>query len=131
MAILDVIADAGGKVVGDDMACCGRRLYPAGTSDDPFRRIAESMLGGSPDSTLGCSVGDRTDHLLQLATRTEASAVIFHVLKFCEPELFYLPQLRKALEQRGVRSVVLELHVNDAMPHQVVTRIEALLETTQ
>ena len=50
-------------------------------------------------------------------------------MKFCEPELFYLPQLRAALDQAGLRSIVVEADVTEALPAQAVTRVEALLES--
>ncbi len=129
MRILEVIAEAGGRVAADDLACCGRRLYPPGRSDDPLQRLAQSLLGGSPDATRGSSVQDRVDHLQRLVLQSGAKAVVFYLVKFCEPELFYLPQLRAALERSGVRSVTIEVDVGDPMSHQVVTRLEALLET--
>jgi len=128
MEVFDLIAAAGGAVVADDLACCGRRLYPPGTSSDPFRRMAESILGGPPDSTRGSSVGQRSAHLCQLAARTGARAIVFYLVKFCEPELFYLPLLRRALERAGIRSQTVEVDLADPLSRQVATRVEALVE---
>ncbi|MBW2454089.1 MAG: 2-hydroxyacyl-CoA dehydratase [Deltaproteobacteria bacterium] len=127
--ILEVIAEAGGRVAADDLACCGRRLYPAGRSEQPFERLAQGLLGGSPDSTRGSAVDERVEHLQRLVLQTGAKAVVFYLVKFCEPELFYLPQLREALERSDLRTVTIEVDVGDPLSHQVVTRLEALLET--
>jgi benzoyl-CoA reductase/2-hydroxyglutaryl-CoA dehydratase subunit BcrC/BadD/HgdB len=116
-------------VVADDFACVGRRVYPAGKSDDPFRRMAERLLDGPPDSTRGSDVGERVRHLKKLSDQSGAKAILFFIVKFCEPELFYLPQMRAELEKLGLRSVIVEADVTDALPHQVVTRVEALMET--
>jgi benzoyl-CoA reductase/2-hydroxyglutaryl-CoA dehydratase subunit BcrC/BadD/HgdB len=129
MAILDAISAAGGRVAADDWSCCGRRLYPAGSSLEPLRRMAESLLGAGPDATRGSSIAARADHLLRLVERTGAVAVIFHLVKFCEPELFYVPELGRALAEKGVRTVSLEVDVSEPWSHQLSTRIEALLET--
>lgn len=129
VAIFDVIAAAGGVVVADDLACCGRRLYPRGSGDDPFVRLARSLLGGPPDSTRGAAVQSRLDHLRALTERTGARAVVFLVVKFCEPELFYLPLLRSGLDALGLRSVTLEVDIGDQLPSQAETRVQALLET--
>ncbi len=126
---LDVIEGAGGRVVADDLACGSRRTYPAGTRDDPYERMAERLLGGPPDPTRAVPVQARIDHLSALAQASGARAVIFYGVKFCEPELFYLPQLRGGLESAGLRTLSLEIDITDALPHQVVTRVEALLET--
>lgn len=128
-AMLDCVGEAGGLVVANDLACFGRRCYPVGASDQPIRRMAERLLGGAPDSTKGSSISDRADHLLQLADRFKSSGVVFAIVKFCEPELFYLPILQKRLADAGVRSLILEVDISDALPHQVVTRLEAFLET--
>ena len=128
-AVLEAIDRAGGLVVGDDLACSGRRLYPVGHATDPIGRMVERLLGAVPDTTRGDSVAARCEHLLELVSRTKARGAIFFEPKFCEVECFYLPEQRKALEARGVRSIVIEVDVGDALPHQVTTRIEALLET--
>jgi benzoyl-CoA reductase/2-hydroxyglutaryl-CoA dehydratase subunit BcrC/BadD/HgdB len=128
MAIFDAIEEAGGTVVADDLAGSGRRCYPPGTSADPLRRMAEGMLGGPPDSTRGSAVGERVRFIRSLCSRSGARGVLFFEVKFCEPEQFYLPQLRKSLEAGGLRSVVLEVDIGDSLPHQAITRLEALLE---
>jgi len=128
-ALLDCVAEAGGLIVANDLACFGRRCYPKGESDQPIRRMAQRLLGGSPDSTKGSSIRERADHLLQLADKFGSKGVVFAIVKFCEPELFYLPILQKRLGDAGVRSLILEVDISDSLPHQVVTRLEAFLET--
>ncbi len=127
--LFDTIAQAGGKVVADDLACCGRRLYPRGTRTNIFERIAERLMAAGPDAMLGRPIQQRIDHLCSLAERTHARGVIFYEVKFCEPELFDLPQLCQALHARGLRTLVLETELNRGLPAQTVTRIEAFLET--
>jgi benzoyl-CoA reductase/2-hydroxyglutaryl-CoA dehydratase subunit BcrC/BadD/HgdB len=128
MALLDSISNMGGRVVADDLACCGRRLYPAGTSEEPFRRMAERIINGPPDPTRGAAIAERLPHLIGLTETSGAKGVVFYEVKFCEPELFYLPILSKELKARGIPSLTLEVDINDPLPHQVVTRIEAFLE---
>jgi benzoyl-CoA reductase/2-hydroxyglutaryl-CoA dehydratase subunit BcrC/BadD/HgdB len=128
MSVLDALAEIGGVVVANDMACCGRRLYPPGESDEPFRRMAERILHAPPDSTRGSSVQARLDHLLRLAEESGARGVVFYNVKFCEPELFYIPDLRRGLQDAGVPSVVIEVDIGDPLSHQVITRLEAFLE---
>ncbi len=129
MALLDTLTSAGALVVADDTLCCGRRIYPRGHSPQPWRRLAERLLAGPADSTRGSTIDSRADHLTALAERSGARVVLFHLVKFCEPELFYLPRLRAALEQRGLRHLTLEVDLSEGMAHQAVTRVEALLET--
>jgi (R)-2-hydroxyglutaryl-CoA dehydratase subunit beta len=128
MALLDTIDDAGGLIVADDLICTGRRLYQAGQSLEPLRRMAESLLSAPPDSTRGSTLDARVAHLRTLAARSGARAAAFLVVKFCEPEQFYLPALRRALEADGLACATVELDVSEPMSGQLATRLEALLE---
>ncbi|HUU00130.1 MAG TPA: 2-hydroxyacyl-CoA dehydratase family protein [Myxococcota bacterium] len=127
--IFDAIASASGRVAGDDLCCSGRRLYAPGHGNDPLSRMADGLLSGPPDSTRGSSVEERIAHLSALVERHAAKGIIFYNLKFCEPELFYLPQLRQGLQAAGVRSVVIESDLGERLSDQTVTRIEAFLES--
>ncbi|MBW1880547.1 MAG: 2-hydroxyacyl-CoA dehydratase [Deltaproteobacteria bacterium] len=129
MEVLDALSEAGAMVVADDLACCGRRMYPAGSSTDPFRRMAERLLGSPPDCTRGTTVRARLDHLRRLVEESGARAVVFYEPKFCEPEQFYLPLQRDALEADGIHTITIEVDIGDPLGMQAVTRIEALLET--
>ncbi len=131
MEILEVISKAGGVVVADDFACSGRRLYTAGKGKEPHRRMANSILTAAPDSTRGSSIEDRVRHLIKLCESSGAKGVIFYDIKFCEPEQFYIPQIREGLEQAGIRSVAMEGDLDGQLGQQLVTRIEAFLETLQ
>ena len=118
----------GAAIVADDLVCCGRRLYPPGRSEDPFQRMAESILWAPPDSTRGSAIRPRIEHLLRLATESGARGVVFYGVKFCEPELFSQPDLRRGLQEAGIPSVVLEADISDRLSQQAMTRIEAFLE---
>lgn len=127
--LLEVLDEAGVMVAADDMACLGRRLYPAGAGDEPYSRLAGSLLGGPPDATLGHPVSQRVEHLLDLCQRSGAAGVVHYEIKFCEPEQFYLPQLDAGLQEAGIRTIDLEVDLADPLPDQVVTRLEAFVET--
>jgi benzoyl-CoA reductase/2-hydroxyglutaryl-CoA dehydratase subunit BcrC/BadD/HgdB len=128
MEMLRAVEDLGASVVADDLACSGRRLYSAGRSREPFARLAEGLLGGPPDPTRGSPIQDRLDHLMGLARSTGARGVVFHDVKFCEPELFDLPALRRGLREAGLPSISVEVDLNDPLSHQARTRLEAFLE---
>ncbi len=127
-AILDVLDDIGATIVADDFAACGRRLYGPGPSTEPFRRMAESLLGAPPDSTRASPIARRLDHLTSLARRGGARGVVFYGVKFCEPELFDLPALRAGLQEAGLPSLAIEVDLSDPLPEQARTRLEAFLE---
>ncbi len=129
MALLGVLDRAGAVVVADDYACSGRRHYRAGSSDEPWLNMAQSLLAGPPDPTLGHPIAQRVDHLVQACQSAGVDAVIFHGVKFCEPERFDLPMVQAGLQARlGLPCVDLEVDLASPLGHQAVTRIEALVE---
>jgi benzoyl-CoA reductase/2-hydroxyglutaryl-CoA dehydratase subunit BcrC/BadD/HgdB len=128
MRTLDALSEAGAVVVADDLACCGRRLYPTGESDKPFTRMAERILNGPPDSTRGDPIESRCAHLLELVQTSGARGVVFYEVKFCEPELFDLPLLRKALTEAEIPSITVEVDINEVLPQRLLTRLEAFME---
>ncbi len=131
MTLFTTLSEMGAHVVADDFACCGRRLYPAGTNNDPFRRIAEQIIHAPPDSTHGSTISERLDHLLKLVKDFAARAVIFYEVKFCEPELFDLPQLHQGLRDHGVPSLTVEIDLNDGLAQPIENRLAAFLEMLQ
>lgn len=128
MSVLKAINDMGGRIVADDLASCGRRLYPRGSSRDPFRRMAERILNAPPDPTRGNPIHERRNHLLRLVDETAARGVVFYEIKFCEPELFDLPHLRRELREANVPTLTVEIDINDPLSEQTRTRLEAFLE---
>lgn len=128
LTLLEKLWQKGATVAADDLACCGRRLYPAGQSLSPFERMAERIVYGPPDSTRGSPIEDRIDHIQGLVKRTGARGVVFYGIKFCEPEQFDLPELTRELQKKGVPSVAVEIDLSDPLSHQILTRIEAFLE---
>ena len=128
MEVLNTIDKMNGEIVADDLACCGRRLYEPGTSTDPFRRMAKRIIYAPPDPTRGNSIEERVKFLTEMAQNTGAKGIIFYDVKFCEPELFDLPELRNFLKEVGLASINVEVDINNPLPHQVATRIGAFLE---
>jgi benzoyl-CoA reductase/2-hydroxyglutaryl-CoA dehydratase subunit BcrC/BadD/HgdB len=131
MDIFDILSEFGAAVVGDDMASCGRRVYPRSDRRDPFERMAERILQAPPDPTRGNSISERRDFLLEMAQRTGAKGVVFYVVKFCEPELFDIPSLRQELKAAGLASILIEVDLNTSLAQQVHTRLGAFLEMLQ
>jgi benzoyl-CoA reductase/2-hydroxyglutaryl-CoA dehydratase subunit BcrC/BadD/HgdB len=129
--LLEALEGIGGWVVADDLACCGRRLYGPGSSEEPFHRLAERLLNTPPDPTRGSPIAERVAHLEKLLDTSGARGVVFYDVKFCEPELFDLPILGAELERLSIHSLIVEADINDPLPSGVVTRLEAFLEMIQ
>ncbi len=128
MDILDVIDEIDGFVAIDDMACCMRRVYGKGNSNNPFKRMAERIINGTPDPTKGNSFDERFVFLKSLTEISRARGVIFYNVKFCEPEYFYYPILKDKLNKVGIKSLMIETDINEPISQQTITRIKAFIE---
>ena len=81
-----------------------------------------------PCTTKNFPVEERLKHLLQKIERSGAKGVIFYTVKFCEPELFDIPQLVEELKKRGFATLVMDTELNQGVSGQMRTRVEAFVE---
>jgi benzoyl-CoA reductase/2-hydroxyglutaryl-CoA dehydratase subunit BcrC/BadD/HgdB len=127
--ILTLLDDLGVRVADDDLISCSRRLLmPPSQADDPFEALAEGYFGMPPCTTKDSPVSERLDYLLEKIDRTGAKGVIFYVVKFCEPELFDIPQLVEELKKRDVVTLIIDTELHQGLSGQLKTRVEALVE---
>ncbi len=133
MALLEALNRAGAYVAADDYAAVGRRVVRvpgpgASAPEDPWARLVDRYWAAPPCPTRSADQGARMRYLEALADRAGARGVLLHVLKFCEPELFDVPAIRKAFAARGVPVLVVEGELEAGLSAQLVTRIEAFVE---
>jgi benzoyl-CoA reductase/2-hydroxyglutaryl-CoA dehydratase subunit BcrC/BadD/HgdB len=127
--ILSLLDELGVAIGDDDLLNCSRRLLlRPGNSQDPFEALAEGYFAMPPCSTKNSPVEARLKHLLQQIERSRAKGVIFYTVKFCEPELFDIPQLVEGLKSKGVATLVMDTELNQGVSGQMRTRIEAFVE---
>lgn len=131
MTIFDAINAMGARVVADDLACGSRRLYRRTTGDDPYARLAESLMSGPPDPTLGAPIADRAAFITRRMRETGAAGLLVYDVKFCEPELFDLPQLRDHLAAERLAMLHVEFESAPTIAQQTLNRIEAFVEMLQ
>jgi benzoyl-CoA reductase/2-hydroxyglutaryl-CoA dehydratase subunit BcrC/BadD/HgdB len=127
--ILTLLDDLGVRVADDDLLSCSRRLLmPPSQAEDPFEVLTESYFGMPPCTTKDSPVNERLDYLLEKIHLTDASGVIFYIVKFCEPELFDLPQVVEELKKRGVATLIIDTELHQGLSGQLKTRLEAFVE---
>ena len=146
--LFDVIAQAGGRVVGD-LLDLGERYFAADVvggpsparfargdgadksarqaSGDPLEALADRMLALAPTPTKHRAQSGRAAHLLALVRERRADGVIFARFKFCEPHGFDYVSLAHALKQAGVPHLLVELE-QASQAGQLRTRVEAFVE---
>lgn len=128
MELFSHLTAYGARVVADDLACAGRRVYQSIDDSNPFMRMARQLLSKPPDPTAGHLVSQRIDHMINRMEQCGAKGLIVMNVKFCEPELFFLPLQTKALEEHGWPTLYIEEELPNVAPNQILTRIEAFLE---
>jgi benzoyl-CoA reductase/2-hydroxyglutaryl-CoA dehydratase subunit BcrC/BadD/HgdB len=127
--ILSLLDGLGVRIGEDDLLNCSRRLLvTSGTSEDPFEALADGYFAMPPCTTKNSTVEERLKHLAQKVERCGARGVIFYTVKFCEPELFDIPQLVEGLKSKGLATLVMDTELNQGVSGQMRTRVEAFVE---
>jgi benzoyl-CoA reductase/2-hydroxyglutaryl-CoA dehydratase subunit BcrC/BadD/HgdB len=127
--ILSLLDELDVRIGEDDLLSCGRRLLvPSSSAEDPYEALEESYFAMPPCTTKDFSVEARLDYLLEKIERSKARGIIFNTVKFCEPELFDIPQLVEEVKKRGWATLVMDSELNQGLSGQMRTRIEAFVE---
>lgn len=128
LALFDHLAGMGARVVADDLAGGARRLYPMASAGDPYEQLAGRLLGSPPDPTRGDSIAARAEWLIERMRASGARGLVVYDPKFCEPELFDLPRLRRRLGDAGFPMLHVEVELTGDLSQQTLTRLEAFVE---
>jgi benzoyl-CoA reductase/2-hydroxyglutaryl-CoA dehydratase subunit BcrC/BadD/HgdB len=124
-----LIEEAGAMVVRDDL-CSGTRflrlMVPEDTDpiDGLTRRYLTSFL--CPSKHRGPHAHIET--LLKEVQESRAKGVIFLLYKYCETYFFDYPDLKQALESKGIPTLLLEVEDPSYSIGQVKIRIQAFVE---
>jgi len=121
-----------GFAVKDDM-CTGTRFFTFTTPlreinsiEDGLKLLVDRYFQKAPCPTKHFPRDERFEYVVELAR--DCDAVVFLLLKFCEPHFFDYPQLKERLEKIGKKVLLIELEFPIASMEQLKTRIEALYE---
>ncbi len=132
--VYEIFREAGFSVKDD--LCTGSRFfeysYPDFEPEDfdsALRFIAEKYMYKSPCPTKHYENDRRFEYVLKLAK--DCDAVVFLLVKFCEPHFFDYPQLRERLEELGKKVALIELEFPVVSLEQIRTRVEALREVIE
>ncbi|HHV62572.1 MAG TPA: 2-hydroxyacyl-CoA dehydratase, partial [Firmicutes bacterium] len=131
--VLEIIEDAGARVVADDL-CVGMRyvldrvdMDEAKRGGNLVRAIAKRYLNKVPCARMH-HAASRFERVSKLAREFDVDGVIFYGLKFCDPYLYDHVTLRRALEANGIPVLFLEGDYTAGGAGQARTRVEAFVE---
>jgi len=127
-AIVQLIAELGGRVVGDDL-CTGRRYFDVLVDEEaePYAALAERALQRQPCPSKHSQRDERRLRLSRAIRDSGAQGVIFLLPKFCEPHAFDYVTLSNMVEKLGLGQLLIETDVT--LPREALrTRLQAFLE---
>ena len=130
--ILEMIESCGAIIVGDDLYH-GLRYISTDVRDqgDPIDALAEWYLArntGVPCPTRVQNNVDWDAYLLKEIVHEKAAGMIVLMAKFCEPHMYYYPEVKEAFEKRGVPHLLIETEHEAMAIESLKTRVETFLE---
>jgi bcr-type benzoyl-CoA reductase subunit C len=135
LSILDLIEDCGGIVVDDDLYH-GTRFISTDVDEvgDPLTALAQWYLARNLKVPCPTRVDQKADwetYLLDAMDRAKAQGMIVLMAKFCEPHMYYYPEIKEAFERRGTPHLLVETEHEMTMLEPLRTRIESFLEVVK
>jgi benzoyl-CoA reductase subunit C len=130
--ILELIESCGAIIVGDDLYH-GFRYISTDVSpdDDPVTALAQRYMArntGVPCPTRVQNNVDWDEYLLKAISREKAQGMIVLMAKFCEPHMYYYPEVKEAFERRGVPHLLIETEHESMALESLKTRVETFIE---
>jgi benzoyl-CoA reductase/2-hydroxyglutaryl-CoA dehydratase subunit BcrC/BadD/HgdB len=128
--VLDLLVDLNIAIV-DDLLCHESLQFRTKTRDHGAvsSKLAYRLLDLQAASVLYEPMKPRGKLLADMVTANSADAVLFCLLKFCDPEAFDQPLVKKDLNHRGIKMLSIEIDQHVDSIGQLRTRIQGFLET--
>lgn len=127
--VLDLLADLRIAVV-DDLLCHESMQVrtPTREGGDELSKLAYRLIDLKAASPLYEPMKPRGELLAQMVKEHKADAVLFCLTKFCDPEAFDQPLVKKDLDRHGVKMLSIEMDQHVESTGQLRTRIQGFLE---
>jgi len=124
-----LIEEAGALIVQDDL-CSGARTFRLAVREDldPIEALTERYFNSyfCPTKYMGAQA--HLESLLKDVQDSGAKGVIFLLYKYCEAHFFDYPDLKLALESKGIPTLLLEVEDPSYSIGQLKIRIQAFVE---
>lgn len=130
--IIDMIEESGARVVNDDLFTGWRFIH---ADMDEARPPLDAMAGWYieknrklPCPTRAIQGADWEDYLLAEVERSGAEGLIILMVKFCEPHMYFYPEIKEAFEDRGIPHLLIETEHEEMPIEALKTRVETFVE---
>ena len=122
------VESCGATFVVDDH-CTGTRYFwnEVVPRENRLEAIAARYIDRVPCPSKDWEQRTRIDHILKLAEEWNVGGAIVIQQKFCDPHELDIPAIRKALDEKGIKTLFLEFDVTVPIG-QFKVRVEAFLE---
>ncbi len=128
--LLEIFNEFKIAIVDDDLAQESRQIRVDVVDGDegPLYRMAKVW-----QQMFGCSVATDTKKtrgkmLINKTIQTGADAVIVAMMKFCDPEEWDYPVMYREFEEKGIKSLMIEVDQEVSSFEQVKTRLQSFVE---
>jgi benzoyl-CoA reductase/2-hydroxyglutaryl-CoA dehydratase subunit BcrC/BadD/HgdB len=124
-----LIEETGALIVRDDL-CSGARTFRFTVREDldPIEALTDRYFNSYFCPTKYMWAQAHVESLLKDVQDSEAKGVIFLLYKYCEDHFFDYPDLKVALESKGIPTLLLEVEDPSYSIGQLKTRIQAFVE---
>jgi bcr-type benzoyl-CoA reductase subunit C len=130
--ILSMIEECGAVIVGYDLYHGFRYISTdVAPEGDPIHALAQWYLArntGVPCPTRVQNDVDWEAYLLKAMEQEKADGMIVLMAKFCEPHMYYYPEVKEAFEKAGVPHLLIETEHEAMAIEGLKTRVETFLE---
>lgn len=128
--MLDILAENGVAVVGDDLAQESRQyrtLIPTGGT--ALEQLAQQWQERSGCATVYEEQNTRAKQIIEMVQSTEADGVIVCLMSFCDVEEYEYPMLANAFDKAEIRNLCINIDQSSEGVGQYRTKIQSFVET--
>jgi bcr-type benzoyl-CoA reductase subunit C len=133
--VLETIEGCGVTVVGDDLYHGFRYISTdVPETGDPIKALARWYMDrntGVPCPTRVQNNVDWDAYLLKAMREERAQGMIVLMAKFCEPHMYYYPEVKEAFEKAGMPHLLIETEHESMALESLKTRVETFVEVVK
>jgi benzoyl-CoA reductase/2-hydroxyglutaryl-CoA dehydratase subunit BcrC/BadD/HgdB len=128
-SLLGIFDDLGFHVVADDIAAESRQYHvDALEGKDGIDKLVNKFASIDNEPLLYDPDKKRAGFLVELAKQRKVDGIVIIMTKFCDPEEFDYPIIKKAFETAGIPSTVIEVDRQMDNYEQAKTNLQAFAE---
>jgi bcr-type benzoyl-CoA reductase subunit C len=133
--ILDMIEACGGVIVADDLYTGYRYISTdVEPAADPLDALTQWYLDRNkrvPCPTRSARGENWDQFLVEAVKASGAQGMIVLLVKFCEPHMYYYPDIKETFEKHGIPLYMIETEHEGVAMEGLKTRLETFMEVTR